>query len=695
MGQPLRILLVEDSEADADLIRWHLDRGGIHYDFRRVETELDFGVALEGFFPDIVLADYRLPAFSGLAALEMVRKRDPDMPFILVSGTIGEEMAVESLKRGATDYILKDNLARLAPAVQRAVAAHEERQALRGAEAALHEARQQFDAFMNFSPVPSLIRDAGGRLVFANRSALDLFFRPGMDWQGKTGFELFPEAVARIIRDADREALAHGRLTVLEETLPTTMGNRDFLTYRFPIADAAGRKFLGVVGIDLTERKRGEERVRYLAHHDGLTGLPNRILLLDRLSQSLAQAQRSLRQVAVLFLDLDNFKAINDFMGHHVGDELLRLTAHRIKSCLREEDTVARQGGDEFIILLGNLESKEGAAQVAGKILDALRTPFLLNGGRECHIGGSVGVSVYPDDGSEAEDLLQNADTAMYYAKTGGKNRTRFFAPEMALEVRERISLERDLRLALEREELELHYQPRVRLADGKATCIEALIRWRRNRQEWIAPEQFLPMVEEIGLILPLGERMLRQVCRQWRAWADEGLEISLVSLKLSPFQFQEPGLPEQVTAICRQVGMPIGSLELEISEAGVIRYGEEGTVTLERLKAVGVKLGLDDFGADLSSLARLKRLPVDRVKIHRSLVEGIPEDEADAVIVAAVAAMARGLGWEVVAEGVERQAQVDFLRRQACEEGQGGFFCSPLPPTEVARWLRKQVRRP
>ncbi|RZT75783.1 PAS domain S-box-containing protein/diguanylate cyclase (GGDEF)-like protein [Azospira oryzae] len=444
---------------------------------------------------------------------------------------------------------------------------------------------------------------------------------------------------------------------------------------------------------DITERKETEARIHHLAHHDPLTGLPNRFTLEARLEQSLADARRHGHKVAVMFMDLDRFKTINDSLGHAVGDSLLMEIAHRLRSAVRESDTVARLGGDEFVVVLPDVEGANDAAHVAGKIIEDVARSLRV-GAHELHTSASIGISLYPDDGETVPTVMQNADTAMYHAKAIGRNNFQFFASAMNRAATERLELERKLRQAMVNDELELHFQPQFALAADRVTGVEALLRWRHPEDGLIPPDRFIPIAEETGLIVGIGDWVLQAACRQLKAWLDQGLPPLRMAVNLSTRQLKEKDFPSRVAAILQETGLPAVLLELEITESGVMERPEEAITTLQALNDMGVTLAIDDFGTGYSSLSYLKLFPIDRLKIDRSFVRDIERDPDDAAIARGTIALAHSLGLEVVAEGVETSAQLDMLAADGCDEVQGYFFSRPLPLAAATAFLAQQAGR-
>ncbi len=442
-----------------------------------------------------------------------------------------------------------------------------------------------------------------------------------------------------------------------------------------------------IVFHDVNQSRAMTLKLSHLAQHDFLTGLPNRVLLTEMLSQAIGQANRHEKRVALLYLDLDHFKHVNDSLGHGIGDQLLQSVAVRLGACVRGTDTVCRQGGDEFVILLAEIEHPQDAAQVAEKLRAALQVPQRI-GGHELHVSVSIGISVYPDDGITADAVLQNADTAMYHAKADGRNSFQFFRADMNTQAVKRLDVESRLRRALDQEEFRLHYQPQIDLASGAMTGCEALIRWLDPDLGCVPPAQFVAIAEECGLIVPIGRWVLREACRQVQAWVNAGLKAVPVGVNISAVEFRHQGFIEGVAQILEETGLAPRLIEIELTESILMRDADSSARVLDALKAMGMQLAIDDFGTGYSSLSYLKRFPIDTLKIDQSFVRDIATDANDAAIVSAVIGMGKNLQQRVIAEGVETQAQVAFLRSQRCDEGQGFQFSYPLSPEDFALLL-------
>lgn len=447
-----------------------------------------------------------------------------------------------------------------------------------------------------------------------------------------------------------------------------------------------------ILGEDISIRKRYEQQLLRQANYDILTGLPNRMLALDRLKLALAQARRDGNLVAVMFLDLDNFKNINDTMGHDAGDSLLIEAARRVSSCLRGTSTVARLGGDEFLVILPGLKETDSAEQVADRILQTFLPPFHL-GGQEVFVSTSIGIAIYPSDSDNSSNLLQNADAAMYEAKANGKSSFKRFSPEMKEVSLERLHMESRLRRALELEEMQLYFQPIVEADSGRLIGAEALIRWNNPSMGLVPPDRFIPLAEETGMIIPIGKWVIHAACEANRRWEDEtGLALS-ISVNVSPRQFRDPGFVEMVESALRENGIDPKRLELEITERLILDNTIETADILRQLDQSGIRLSVDDFGTGYSALSYLKSYPFDTLKIDKSFVQDVMKEQDDAALVKAIINMAHSLGLRVIAEGVEEEAQTHFLQHEGCDYSQGFFYSRPLPEDEFSEWLRTNHR--
>jgi diguanylate cyclase (GGDEF)-like protein/PAS domain S-box-containing protein len=473
----------------------------------------------------------------------------------------------------------------------------------------------------------------------------------------------------RILRPDGEERIVHEQAEVLWDTSSE------------PI------RMIGTVQ-DITDFKRTEERLDYLSHYDGLTRLPNRVLFFDRLQQELARAHWRNRHVAVLFLNLDRFRLFNDTLGHMAGDQLIRSVAEILSRCVREGDTVARLNGDEFALILEDVSQEHDVPKIAQKILQALSTPFIAND-REIFITASIGISIHPTDGKDADTLVKNADAALHRAKEQGKNTYQLYSPIMNTRAFERLGMETSLRHALEREEFVLFYQPQIDLQSGKIFGMEALIRWKHPELGVAPPDNFIPILEETGLILPVGEWVLRTACTQNRIWRNAGFPEMRVAVNLSPIQFKQQDLIEVLTRILQETRLEPSGLELELTESTLMNYTEVTVATMRAWSSMGIRLTLDDFGTGYSSLIYLKRFPIDTLKIDRSFVQDVVTNPEDGAIAGAIIALAHSLKLNVIAEGVETEEQIQFLRSHHCLLMQGYYFSRPLPAPEITRLLQ------
>jgi diguanylate cyclase (GGDEF)-like protein/PAS domain S-box-containing protein len=554
----------------------------------------------------------------------------------------------------------------------------------------------KFRKLLESAPDPIVIVNRKGRIVLINaqleRSS------------GYTRDELVEKPLEVLLPDRFKEVHVGHRSNYFTDPRTRPMGNGLALSVRrkdgseFPVdislspfETEEGTLAMAVIR-DITERKQAEERLSYLANHDVLTDLPNRNLFFDRLEQALPRVRWHNRLVAVLFLDLDNFKQINDTLGHHMGDLLLKAVGKRLSAFVRTGDTVARLGGDEFVLVLVDIAKAEDVPQIAHKILDGLSKAFDLEG-VEIFITVSIGITLNPNDGEDPETLLKNADAAMYRAKEHGRNNYQFYSSSMNIKVLERLSLETDLHHAMERSEFLLYYQPQVDLRSGQIVGMEALIRWNKSGSGMISPAKFIPVAEETGLILPIGEWVLRVACAQCKAWQEAGLLSTFIAVNLSARQFQQQNMVETVTRILKETVLDPNYLELELTESILMKREDITIKTLQELNAMGIRLSIDDFGTGYSSLSYLKRFPIGKLKIDQSFVRDLVSDPDNAAIVSAIVTLGHSLKLKVIAEAVETVEELKFLRSLECDEIQGYFFSRPLPSEEATKLLMEGKR--
>jgi len=640
-----------------------------------------------------ILVDLYLPDSRGIETFDRLFRAAPNIPILVLIDPQHEETGKLAVQCGAQDYLLKDRLdAYLLP---KTIGSMIERAAY--AEA-LFEEKERAQVTLNSIGDAVVSTDVSGRVTYLNVVAEGL---TGWSRAEAAGHPL--EDVLQIIDATTRQAMQNSTREAIRDDRALALPSNCVLIRRdgieaaiedstAPIHDSRGA-VTGAVMVfhDVSVARAMTRKMTHLAQHDNLTDLPNRVLLNDRLREAIILSSRHQRKLSVLFLDLDRFKHINDSMGHVVGDRLLQSVARRLFACVRSSDTVARQGGDEFVVLLWEVRRAEAAAITAAKILAALRKPHLIDE-HELHITGSMGIVTYPDDGTDVETLMKKADLAMYHAKETGRDSYQFFKPEMNARAIERQSLEDSLRYAIERQELVLHYQPKVNLATGGIIGAEALIRWRQPQRGLVPPGRFITIAEDCGLIVPIGRWVLREACRQTRAWQTAGLPPLCVAINVSAVELRAPGFVSGVRAILKETGLEPRYLELELTETVLIEDSRSVAEVLKELKDVGVLLALDDFGTGYSSLSHLKRFPIDALKIDQSFVRDLTIDEDDAGIVTAVIGMGKSLHMWVVAEGVETREQLEILQEHGCPQGQGYYFCRPLPAEEFGQLLESDT---
>ena len=536
-----------------------------------------------------------------------------------------------------------------------------------------------------------MVVDAGGKIVSVNRAFCDItgyseteFLMGGVALlkSGRQGPEFYKEMWRTIHEKGHWQGELWNRRKN-GEIYPEWLTISDVRDDNGAIVNYVG------VFSDITRLKESERRMQHIAHHDPLTDLPNRLLLSEFLDQAITRGQRSAATGAVLFLDLDRFKNVNDSFGHAAGDELLTLAVRRLQAQLRATDLLSRHGGDEFVAVLEDLAHPEDAGRVAEKLIAALsETPFALSCAPEIFLGASVGISLFPTDGETAAQLIQYADAALYDAKAHGRGTFRYFDHALTSAAEKRLGMEARLRRALDRGEFLLHYQPLVDLATGRIHGVEALVRWLQPEYGLVPPDQFIPLAEETGLIIPLGLWILHEACAQAKRWDAMGFAPMTMSVNLSPRQFECPSLIDDVGDVLRDTGLPGERLELELTESALMRHGVAASAKLDALKALRLRLAIDDFGTGYSSFAYLKRMPLDRLKIDRSFIQDMTEHSADAAIVSMIIDLAKCLGFDVVAEGVESTDQVAALQARGCEFGQGYFFARPMSPEDLYELL-------
>jgi len=684
------LLLVEDNPGDARLLREMLSDQGLHQSkLTHVERLSDAERHLTEHEVDLILLDLGLPDAHGLGAVERTHAVAPRVPLVVLTGLDDEAMATQALQEGAQDYLIKGQID--GRSLLRSLRYAIERKTM---EEALFVATERAQVTLDCIGDAVACSDIAGNITFLNLVAEKMTGWPLEEAAGRAVAD-----VLRILDAGTRETIpnpmemAIGQNQIVHLPLNCILMRRDEFEIPIedsvaPIHDREGRATGAVIVFrDISAARAMALQMAHSAQHDFLTGLPNRMLLNDRVNQAIARAPRHQKKVAVLFLDLDGFKHINDSLGHPTGDKLLQSIGERLVECVRASDTVSRQGGDEFVVLLSEMEQSEDAAITARRMLHSVSEAHSIDQ-HDLHVTTSIGVSVYPDDGLDAETLIKNADTAMYQAKENGRQSYQFFKSAMNVRAVERQSIEEGLRRALERQEFALHYQPKVNLNTGQITGAEALLRWTHPIRGLVPPAQFIPVAEDCGLILPIGNWVLREACKQAQLWANAGLPASTMAVNISAMELRNESFLEGVFSALEDTGLDPKSLELELTESVLMKHAESAESILRTLRARGVHLAVDDFGTGYSSLSYLRKFPVDSIKIDQSFVRQITTAPGETTIVTAVISMGRSLKLRVVAEGVETQAELNFLQFHRCDEAQGYFFSRPVLPEAFARLL-------
>jgi diguanylate cyclase (GGDEF)-like protein/PAS domain S-box-containing protein len=687
---PPTILLIESDPTAADKIRAALaTAGGGSFEVEWVRQLSEGLERLSKGGINAVLLELSLPDSHGIETFDKLFSAAPDVP-ILVLGNGNEALAKEAVGRGAQDYLLAGHLDSYS--LPRALRNAIERKAV---EDALYVEKERAVVTLNSIGDAVLCTNISGTITYLNLVAEAMTGWHREEAIGKPladVFRIIDGSTRKTARDPMEMAVEQNRTVGL--TVNCVLIRRDGFESAVedsaaPIHDRAGRVTGAVIVFhDVSAARAMSDQMTHSAQHDVVTNLPNRLLLNDRITQSIALARRKDRPIAVIFLDLDHFKYINDSLGHAIGDALLQSISRRLLTSVRASDTVSRQGGDEFVILLSEIAYPEDAARSAKKLLLSLTAPHSI-GGQDLRIDGSIGISVYPEDGEDAETLIKNADMAMYHAKESGRNNFQFFKPAMNLKVVERQSLEGSLRCALERQEFLLHYQPKVDLITGEITGVEALIRWQRPDRRLVPPSEFVPIAEDCGLIIQIGRWVLRETCRQAREWQDAGLPFKRVSVNVSAVEFRDKDFVKGVRTILSETGLEARYLDLELTEGVLMEDVESSAAVLRELKTIGVHLAVDDFGTGYSSLSYLQEFPIDVLKIDKSFVHRITGDPYDSAIVSSIIDMGKNLKQLVIAEGIETQEQLAFLQAQHCAEGQGYLFSRPLAAAQFAHLLQ------
>jgi diguanylate cyclase (GGDEF)-like protein/PAS domain S-box-containing protein len=690
----LTILLIQDNPAVAGQIGVALaagDAGSFEVECVRQLSQGLERLSKKGIAA--ILLDLSLPDSEGVETFDKLFAASPDVPILILAGDGSEALAKEAVSRGAQDYLVAAHLDTYS--LQRALRNAVER---KGIEDALFVEKERAVVTLNSIGDAVLCTDIFGRITYLNIVAEKMTGWPRAEAIGRPLAEVF-----RIIDGGTRQTARDpmDMAVKLNKTVGLTPNcvliRRDGYEAAIedsaaPIHDRSGRVIGAVIVFhDVSAARAMSLEMTHTAHHDLVTSLPNRLLLNDRITQSISMALRQSRPFAVLFLDLDNFKIVNDSLGHAGGDELLRSVSKRLLSCVRGSDTVSRQGGDEFAILLPEITHAEDAATCAAKILLALNEPYII-GSRTVHVGTSIGISLYPRDGADSETLLKSADMAMYHAKERGRGNFQFFEAAMNLRAVQRQSMESELRRALKNQEFLLHYQPKVNLDSGDITGVEALIRWQQPDGTLVLPSEFVHIAEDCGLIVPIGRWVMREACKQARAWQEAGLRHLRMAVNVSAVEFREKGFVENVRQLLSDTGLRAHYLVLELTERVLMENAESTALVLEELKTMGVHLAVDDFGTGYSSLSYLRQFPIDVLKIDQSFIKKITSNLEDSTIISAIIGMGRNLHHIVIAEGIETLEQIAYLQSQHCEEGQGYLLSPPVGAVQFGHLLETGI---
>ena len=700
-----RILVVDDEARLRHSLKLLLAHDGRQID--ECATGGDAVAALSQQHYDLVLLDLRLPDMTGLQVMDRVKTRLASMTVIVVSADDVIDSAIGALRLGAYDFVRKPyQPEELLNTVNNALQRRALEQSHARISARLEQSERLHRYLVDHSPDIIYTVNETGQFTYLNPTVAAMLGYPNE--------ELIGHHYSSILHEDDRD---RARYAFCERRTGERASRNVELRLKRRPGSAAGEaedvehltialsatgvyveqspgtpkrlRFLGSYGVarDITERKRAEERISFQAYHDLLTQLPNRALFKDRLSVALTQAQRSGRLVAVLFIDLDRFKLINDSLGHAEGDELLKGVANRLQGCVRRSDTLARLGGDEFTILLPDLSDPEDAALISQKVIDELRRPLTV-GGQEVRATASIGIALYPNDGSEAESLVKHADIAMYHVKTAGKNAYAFFSPEMNAAFHQKLTLETELRRALDLGEFELWYQPQVSVSRRQVVAMEALIRWRHPQRGVLDPMTFIPVAEEAGLIGRVSDWVLEQACQQLARWRAEGFDYLRMSVNLSPRDFDRPDVVDRVLAALQRHRVPPQGLEIEITETLMMRDAESVSAAVNRLRDSGVRVSIDDFGTRFASFGYLQKFSVTSLKLDQSFVRDLTAVHPYSPIIVAIVGIARGFDLHLIAEGVESELQRDVLLGLGCDEMQGFLFGPALEASQARALL-------
>lgn len=700
------ILIVDDNPVNLGVVVDHLEEQGFEVTVAQGgEEALERAAFVQ---PDLILLDVMMPGIDGFETCRRLKAKGEtrDIPVIFMTALADLHDKISAFKAGGVDYVSKpfqieELLARVRTHVELQSAKarltsqnmelHQEIGARRNAESALRSSEQRYRRLFETANDGILLIDTTTEGVTdANPAFVRMMGYDRSDLIGKKMSQLLPFRHVTACKTTVAEVQQLEHIKYDDWVLEKRDGSPVDVEVVSSLYQADGASIVQCNFRDISDRKEAEARIRYMAHHDALTGLPNRIMLTDRLHMAITQARRSQNKVAVLLLDLDHFKHINDSLGHHIGDQLLEAVASRLRGCLRESDTAARLGGDEFVLALPDISSSDDAGVVAQKVLTALAQPISIET-HQLHVGVSIGISVFPDDGEDSGALMRAADTAMYNAKESGRGEYRFFTPALNEAAHRWHMLSTDIRGACERGEFVLYYQPQISIESHMVTGVEALLRWNHPKQGMISPTLFIPVLEELGLIVEVGKWVLQTACRQNAEWQAQGCPPIRMAVNLSAQQYYRGDIVGTVRDALESSGLAPQWLELELTESLTLDDTETTLHIMRDLKALGVALSLDDFGTGWSSLSYLRRFPLDRIKIDRSFMRDVATHSTTAAVVKSILNLADSLGLDCVAEGVENVEQLSYLQNGTCANMQGYLFSEALPPQELIGLLNSR----
>lgn len=685
MGKSLNVLFIEDSEEDAELTTTELIRGGFSPYAERVETRPGMLAALDKTTWDIILCDFRMPNFSAEDALMTLKASGQDIPFIITSGAVDAEDTVSLLKQGAHDFMNKEALARLVPAIEREIREADVRRQRRLAEdkvRILSSAVQQ-------SPVSVLITDPRGVIEYVNRKFEQITGYDAADAIGRDlGFTILEQGGTEAMRTL-REHIDAGTDWRGEFCSIRRDGQVfwEYVTISPLRNDSADITHFIIIKEDITVRRNYEEQLLHQARHDDLTGLANRVLMRERLHQALGKAGREEHQTAVICIDLDRFKNVNDTQGHASGDEVLKEAAARLSGCIYHRDTLARMGGDEFVIVIPKVTEKHNGTTIANRIIELFSRPFMVQG-KEFAVTASIGIALFPQDGSTADVLQRNADLAMYQAKERGRNRYQYYSEEINIRLMAQLDLEARLKSPLLTQSLVLQYQPIYNMQTETISGYEALVRWHQPDGSLMLPGDFIPVAEEIGVIQDIDKWVMITACSELAMRMQDHQRPLRLSLNVSPKQLRLPDYADFVAQQLQLNQLPANLLELEITERVIMQNDEQTLTNIRALGELGVRLSIDDFGTGYSSLSYLQKFPFKTLKIDRSFVDNVCHNEPTQRVVDTIISMARSLNMQVVAEGIETEEQYLYLKSRGCDLAQGFYLSHPIHGVDIPAQL-------